>query len=439
MLRVLQHPVYRNLFSAQIIALLGTGLATVALGLLAFELAGDQAGTVLGTALAIKMIAYVTVSPIASALTETFPRRFILVSLDCVRAAIVFFLPFVTTVLQIYFLIFLLHATSAAFTPTFQATIPDILKEEDDYTNALALSRFAYDMESLISPMLAAFLLLLIPFQALFAGTVIGFLASACLIISVILPKTEVIQKKDFYERITRGIRIYLATPRLRGLLAICFVVSSAGAMVFVNTVVLVQGTFKLDQQNTALALASFGSGSMIAALFLPKILDKYSDRAVMLAGAILLSIGLILCAFLQNYKTLLVLWFIFGIGYSVAQTPSGRLLRRSSHPEDRPALFAAHFALSHACWLISYPLAGWLGASIGLSATSFALAICATGGACIAFYVWPLKEQENLMHTHTDLPPEDPHWKQGHTGSERTHSHPFVIDHLHRQWPGEI
>jgi hypothetical protein len=42
---------YRQLFSAQIIALFGTGLATVALGLLAYELVGRNAGAVLGTAL----------------------------------------------------------------------------------------------------------------------------------------------------------------------------------------------------------------------------------------------------------------------------------------------------------------------------------------------------------------------------------------------------
>ncbi|NEE20025.1 MFS transporter, partial [Streptomyces sp. SID7499] len=47
---------YRRLFGAQIIALFGTGLATVALGLLAYELAGPSAGAVLGTALTIKMV-----------------------------------------------------------------------------------------------------------------------------------------------------------------------------------------------------------------------------------------------------------------------------------------------------------------------------------------------------------------------------------------------
>ena len=38
---------YRHLFSAQVIALFGTGLTTVALGLLAYDLAGPRAGAVL--------------------------------------------------------------------------------------------------------------------------------------------------------------------------------------------------------------------------------------------------------------------------------------------------------------------------------------------------------------------------------------------------------
>ena len=66
MLAILGNRTYRHLFAAQVIALLGTGLATVALALLAFDLAGADAGSVLGTALAIKMLAYVSVAPFAA-------------------------------------------------------------------------------------------------------------------------------------------------------------------------------------------------------------------------------------------------------------------------------------------------------------------------------------------------------------------------------------
>ena len=63
MLHVLSICTFRHMFAAQLVALLGTGLATVALGLLAWQLAGEDAGLVLGTALAIKMIAYVMLAP----------------------------------------------------------------------------------------------------------------------------------------------------------------------------------------------------------------------------------------------------------------------------------------------------------------------------------------------------------------------------------------
>jgi hypothetical protein len=49
MLSVLADRTYRHLFLAQIVALLGTGMATIALGLLAYDLAGDRAALILGT------------------------------------------------------------------------------------------------------------------------------------------------------------------------------------------------------------------------------------------------------------------------------------------------------------------------------------------------------------------------------------------------------
>src|SRR5215217_220184 len=184
MLEVLSNRTYRHLFFAQVIALVGTGLATVALGLLAYDIAGKDAGAVLGFALTVKMAAYILVAPVASAFVDRFPRKAVLVAMDLVRAAVALCLPFVDQVWQVYVLIFLLQSASATFTPTFQATIPEVLPEDRDYTRALSLSRMAYDMESLTSPILAAALLTLISFHWLFARTAIGFLLSAALVVT---------------------------------------------------------------------------------------------------------------------------------------------------------------------------------------------------------------------------------------------------------------
>lgn len=434
MLEVLGHRTYRHLFLAQVIALIGTGLTTVALGLLAFDLAGAQAGAVLGTALAIKMAAYIGVAPVAAAFAERLPRRAMLVTLDLTRACVALALPFVTQVWQVYLLIFILQSASAAFTPTFQATIPDILTDERQYTKALSLARLAYDMESVASPMLAAALLTLISYHNLFAGTCAGFVISALLVSSVLLPQAKATLARSIYERTTRGVRIFLATPRLRGLLALNLAVAAASAMVIVNTVVLVQARFGLPQRFTAVALAAFGAGSMMAALALPQLLKNISDRSAMLFGAGLLMLGLTMGTLLSGYGQLLVLWGVLGVGYSLAQTPVGRLLRRSSHAEDRPALFAAQFALSHVCWLVTYPLAGWLSAQAGPGVSFAVLAAVALLATLTGAALWrTAHDQPQVAHRHDDLPAGHPHLASAHG---HVHLHEYVIDDLHRRWP---
>ena len=231
MLTVLRSRTYRNLFSAQVIALLGTGLLTVALGLLAFDVSPDGAGAVMGLAMTIKMVAYVAVAPVMSALVARMPRKPLLITADLVRAAVALCLPFVSEAWQIYALIFLLQSASATFTPSFQALIPSVLPEEREYTRALSLSRLAYDMEALVSPMIAALLLAVIGYQDLFVGTVVGFIGSAILVAVTRLPRVDPPPPAPFFVRLTGGTRLFWAAPELRGLLGINLVVAATTAI----------------------------------------------------------------------------------------------------------------------------------------------------------------------------------------------------------------
>ena len=401
MLDVLRNRTYRRLFTAQVVALLGTGLATVALALLAYDLAGADAGAVLGTAMTIKMAAYVSVGPVAGALASRIPRRAFLVTTDLIRAAAALCLPFVDSVWQVYLLIFLLQASSAAFTPVFQATIPDVLPNEREYTRALSLSRLAYDLESLLSPVIAAGLLLLISYQGLFSGTVIGFVGSALLVVSVTLPRTRPRQhRRSLGRQATLGTRIFLSTPRLRALLGLNMAVAAATAVVIVNTIVIVREILGRDQQDVAVALACYGAGSMAVALALPSLLERASDRSVMLpAGFVLAAVlassalGLLSLPPAALWPVLLTLWLLMGAGASLILTPAARLLRRSCTEEDRPAVFAAQFSLSHACFLLTYPAAGWLGILVGLPVTLAAFAVLAFASTTIALCLWRSEE----------------------------------------------
>jgi MFS family permease len=189
--------------------------------------------------------------------------------------------------------------------------------------------------------------------------------------------------------------------------LALNFVVATATAMVIVNTVVLVQGNLGRPQTDVALLLAAYGAGSMIVALALPKVLDTLPDRTVMLTGAAALPVGLVLTAALAaipattiGWVGLIVVWCFLGAATALVLTPSARLLRRSSDESNRPAVFAAQFSLSHACFIVTYPAAGILGAFLGLPATAMILAGLGVLAALAAASSWrsdPARSQGRL------------------------------------------
>ena len=89
--------------------------------------------------------------------------------------------------------------------------------------------------------MLASLLLAVISYNALFFGTMVGFAASAALVLSIVLSSPKPSEPRGIYDRPIRGICIYLATPRLRGLLALNMAAAGA-AMVLVNLVMLARG-----------------------------------------------------------------------------------------------------------------------------------------------------------------------------------------------------
>lgn len=388
---------YRRLFSAQVIALLGTGLATVALGLLAYDLAGPKAGIVLGTALTIKMVAYVVVAPFAAAYVDRLPRRWFLAILNIVRALVVIALPFVTEVWHIYVLIGVLQTAAAGFTPTFQAVIPDLVTKESDYTRALSASQVAYTMESLLSPVLAAVALSFMSFNLLFLGTSIAFAASTLLVLATRIPDVRPSPRASAWERVASGVRTFTATPTLRAVMALNLVVAAAGSIVVVNTVSYVRDVLGGSQSDVAWMQAASGSGTLVVALVAPRVLDRVTDRVVMLSGAavLVLAVGAVVAMSAADVTSALVtaaIWMVIGGGMALVITPTGRVLRRSVDPDGLPKVFAAQFSLSHLAWLITYPIAGWVATHAGFTTTWTALSILAGIGAVTALVIWPRK-----------------------------------------------
>jgi len=72
-------------------------------------------------------------------------------------------------------------------------------------------------------------------------------------------------------------------------------------------------------------------------------------------------------------------LWILNGAGQALIEIPSAALVAEHTEAEDRGRAYAAHFALTHVCWLVTYPVTGRLAAAIGP-----ALTFGCSGIACV-------------------------------------------------------
>ena len=451
----LKNKSFLHLFVAQIIALVGTGLSTIGLALLAYDFALNEAGRVLGIALAIKMIAYVVFAPIIGGFVHRLPRKTFLILMDVLRAIVVLLIPFISEIWHIYVLIFVLNLFSAGFKPVFQALIPDILVDEKQYGKALAYSRIAYDLENILSPTFAAIALLYLSYTGLFILNSAAFLISALIILFTLFPSEKVIERTgNIIEEMSFGIRSYMKTPRLRVLFIIYFGIALASSMIIVNTVIYVKDYLYLSDTTVAIFMGASGLGSMIIAFVYSSLSEKMSDKQITQTGVFILSVAMLLMSYEPIYIISLLAWFVTGIGLSLSQIPSGKIVNMSSNPSDRTAYFTAQFSLSHLSWFFGYLLAGQLAFTYGFSFTASLFSMIVLLCLLFSLLFWPNEESskdilhthERVVHAHTHNH-DDEHHKHSHAYDETehshdhehkavTHEHKFFIDIHHQSWP---
>jgi MFS family permease len=188
------------------------------------------------------------------------------------------------------------------------------------------------------------------------------------------------------------GAKVFARTPTLRFLMVTNIVVAAGTAIVLVNSVVYARGVFHLDDAALALALACYGIGSLVVAVNIPWVVERIGVIRTMIIGTIVIVVGLLAAVIVTavsattgaGWLALLGTWVALGMGTSLVNTPSSRLLADASTPANRNLVYTAQFALSHACFLITYPIAGWLGAA-SLSGAALALALIAIVAASAA------------------------------------------------------
>lgn len=294
-------------------------------------------------------------------------------------------------------------------------------------------------MEAVLSPVIAAMMLNLVSGEMLFYAAALAFSGSVlALLITQFPPREKADRKGPFLKRAGHGLWIYWQTPRLQGLFFVNLALSLAMAWVLVNSVVYAGVRLGDAERYYPFLMTFYGVGAGIAAIAVPRLLATFSERSVMLAGAFGFAAVGAGFALLPSVPLtgLALVWIAFGATSSLVMTPGALVITRSVGAGNRAAVFAAQFSLSHAGWLIAYPLAGWLAAYLSLE-----LSLLILSGACVAvagfaMTLWPANDPLKRTHNHPELPDDHPHLTQvPASGTRHQHAHTFHIDELHPTW----
>lgn len=366
-----QNSIFQKLFWAHVVSLLGSGVSSVALGLLAYALVGASASAVLGYTLTIRIIVIVLFSPWAGQLGERFGARRMMIWSDLLRVGIVAGFFFVDAVWQIYLLAFFLNLGAALFTPIYKAVIPGVVTTEQ-YPKALAWGSIAYDTATIAGPTVAGLLIATVGFRGSFFFDALTFLGSALLLFG--LPRGVIEAQTTSRTPPWHGLGAMFCRPALRRSLMLALQVSVGGGFVLVATVSFVKSDLGMNDAAYAWIMASFGIGSVCGAFGYSKSSTRLRDWLTISAGPVMIAALAVVSAF-PTYGIVLGAWWFVGAAYSVLGIRGSEILAANSTGDERPHIFAAHFALSHAGWGLTYPLAGVMVTRLGFSTAGWIFA----------------------------------------------------------------
>jgi MFS family permease len=120
---------YRDLVIGQAVSSFGDWMGTVALMALVLDLTGSA--TAVGVILVLRLLPAGFAGPIAAGLAERWDRRRIMLTCDLLRAGLVALIPLVRAAWWVYLWAFLLEVANLVFLPARDASIPDLVDEDE--------------------------------------------------------------------------------------------------------------------------------------------------------------------------------------------------------------------------------------------------------------------------------------------------------------------
>jgi predicted MFS family arabinose efflux permease len=256
---------FRDHLLGQRISGLGDWMGTIAFMAIALELTGSPLAV--GGILTLRLLPAAIGGPLAARAVKHWDRRRTMLAMDAARAAIIAAVPLFRAIWWVYTCAFILEVASLVFLPARDASIPDLVEEEDlPLANGLVLGS-SYGTIPLGAGLFAAVAAL--PFSELFGrpfALVFWIDAATFLVSFAFIARLSALAAADADGEADEDVRFLDAfrIPLVRAVMPAAFAVALGLGALFSLGIVFVREVLNASDAEFGVLIALFGVGAAL-------------------------------------------------------------------------------------------------------------------------------------------------------------------------------
>ena len=342
---LVRRPGYRDLLVGQGVSALGDWMGTVALMALVLQLTNSPIAV--GGILTLRLLPAAIGGPLAARAASTWDRRRTMLAMDASRAVMIALVPIVRAVWWVYLWGFLVEVASIVFLPARDASIPDLVADDDELplANGLILGT-SYGSIPVGAALFAAVAALPWeidgrPYALVFFIDALTFLVSFWCIARLTQLGAHSSALSDADTETPARFRDAFRLPLVRAVMPAAVSVALGLGALFSLGIVFVHDVLGASDAEFGVLIALFGVGAVIGLYALQRTpgndLLGRTRLGVAYIGAVI--------AFFSLAGALWLAWFgaaLFGAGAAYALAAGMGAIQSRVHGRDRVLAFAA-------------------------------------------------------------------------------------------------
>lgn len=333
---------------------------------------------------------------------DRWNRKALMIASDVLRGLAVLALVMVRRADQLYILYsvtFVMSAGGVFFAPARNAVIPNIVPERL-LLAANALIQGSQVIAMILGASIAGFVVDWLGIGFAFVFDALTFFVSAVAIVTMRVPRTNVIGRQgdvgEIWAQIKEGLSFIRRNPFLANVMVITGQATFGFAAIFVLGVMHLGDVLGVDARGFGILYAVEGLGVVVGGVILTRFLPRVRTNWVVAVCMIALGVSIIAFAAAPSYALVMVSMIVIGLSIVSARAALATLTQALVPDEKRGRVESAVAMVIGAATSASAGLAGLFGDLIGVQAVFFAAGVITVAAGIGAGYV--LSGAEDLV-----------------------------------------